>query len=522
VLSGKASSSNVYTKTDINNSITTLNNSINLKSNILTTYNKTEVDNLIGNVNGSNGTFNNTWSNSNGSINLNGSLGNYIYYNIRGLGSPTISTRSYGTKLVIYPSLSATSVDYAIGMDDDALWYSSSLPGTKHRWYCGTIVSMTLNANILTLPAALSVGTSISTNTLTATGNISSSGNINNNSTWSNTAGSINLNSTGTGNYILWNTIGTNPPINGRSTGTKVCLYPGAASQPDYAIGIDALGGIGALWFSVSSIAAVHRWYCGTNKVMELSNTSLTLPAALSVGTNLSVYGTSLFSNKLKIQCAGGGGSIRVVPNIDNTESSIGFYNYTDMRETIPNSVNNGGAMWVVGQNCWGREEFSIGSAGLDSCIHINNVGDVNIPVALLTPIIDTTLITCVMVRIRDNIETLGTVYSYVNVIYLTNNTVLTFDNIKNGLITCLNTASGLSLTLPTGAAIHTGMPTLGFNQSFQWSVMNLSSSTGNIIMLSSADHAYIGNATLTPNASYRFLTVLTAADTAKTYRICN
>jgi hypothetical protein len=234
------------------------------------------------------------------------------------------------------------------------------------------------------------------------------------------------------------------------------------------------------------------------------------------VFNNLSVYGTTELSNKLKIECSGGGGNIRVVPANDNDESSIGIYRYTDMRENVA------GAMWLIGQNCWNLQGFSIGSPGLDSCLHINNVGDVNISVALTTPVISTDIIVSGIVRVSDNIETLGTIYSSVNVMHLTNNRVLTFDNIKNGIITCLNTSSGFALTLPTGAAIHTGMPTVGFNQSFQWSVMNLSSSSGNIIMLSSANHAYIGNATLTTNASYRFLTVLTAADTAKTYSISN
>jgi hypothetical protein len=39
--------------------------------------------------------------------------------------------------------------------------------------------------------------------------------------------------------------------------------------------------------------------------------------------------------------------------------------------------------------------------------------------------------------------------------------------------------------------------------------------------MFTSYNHSYVGNGTLSPNASYRFLTVLTAADTAITYRIC-
>jgi hypothetical protein len=78
-----------------------------------------------------------------------------------------------------------------------------------------------------------------------------------------------------------------------------------------------------------------------------------------------------------------------------------------------------------------------------------------------------------------------------------------------------------LSLTLPTGNDIDTGMPTVGYNQSFQWSVINLSTSTGNVNMISSAGHSYVGNPTLGPDESYRFLTVKKTADTAITYRIC-
>jgi hypothetical protein len=444
-LNNRADKSTTSTKTNINDSITTLNNSINLKSDILTTYNKTEVDNLVVNVNGLNGIFN---------------------------------------------------------------------------------------------------------------------------SPWSITSGQINLNSTGTGNYILWNTNGTNPPINGRSTGTKVCLYPGATNQPDYAIGIDSSSGIGALWFSVSASNAVYRWYCGTTKVMELKNTSLILPAALSVGTsiststltatgditaanlysktatnnllnnklnnntgsvstsikndinedvaffhadkgvdikgdavvynNLSVYGTTELSNKLKIECNGVGGNITVVPSNDNGESCIVFYKYTDMRDSEANS------MWVVGQNCWGYEGFSIGTPGLNNCLKINNVGDVNISVALTTPIISTDIIVSGIVRVSDNIEAVGTIYSSVNVLNLIANRDLTFDNIKNGIITCLNNTNGIILRLPTGVEINAGMPTVGFNQSFQWSVINLSSSQ-DVYIFTSYNHSYIGNGTLGPNASYRF-----------------
>jgi hypothetical protein len=154
--------------------------------------------------------------------------------------------------------------------------------------------------------------------------------------------------------------------------------------------------------------------------------------------------------------------------------------------------------------------------------LNINNVGDVNIYTSLITPIVNATLVNSNIVRVSDNIEIVGVPYSSVNILNLTNSKVLTFDDIKNGIITGFNSANGLSLTLPIGSAINSGMPTVGYGRGFQWSVINLASSTGNIIIFASSGHTYIGNATLNTNASYRVLTVLTAANTAITYRICN
>jgi hypothetical protein len=65
-------------------------------------------------------------------------------------------------------------------------------------------------------------------------------------------------------------------------------------------------------------------------------------------------------------------------------------------------------------------------------------------------------------------------------------------------------------------------MSGVGYNQSFKWSVINLSTSTGNAVILTSSGHTYVGNSTLTTNVSFRFLTVLTSEHTAITYRIAN
>ena len=60
------------------------------------------------------------------------------------------------------------------------------------------------------------------------------------------------------------------------------------------------------------------------------------------------------------------------------------------------------------------------------------------------------------------------------------------------------------------------------YGQSFQWSIINISSSTGNMIIAQSVGHTYVGNTTLQTNASYRCLTIYTALSTCTTHRSCN
>jgi hypothetical protein len=258
------------------------------------------------------------------------------------------------------------------------------------------------------------------------------------------------------------------------------------------------------------------------------------------VSNNLSVLNTGSFTNTLSaIVPGGGGGSIRVIASTNGDEASIGYYNYNDSRSIAA------GDMWVGGANCWSKSGYSIGTSVLGYCLNINNTGVVSlanklrtpellvntirgngetqitiddnviISNALSTPVINTTIL-----RVDNYTESSGQVYESVYVLNATNNTVLTFYHMRGGIITCLNTANGLTLTLPTGTAINAGMIGVGYNQSLKWSVINLSSSTGNVGILTSSGHTYVGNYTLTPNASYRCLTVLTGLTTAITFRI--
>ncbi|KAJ3136024.1 hypothetical protein HDU90_003426, partial [Geranomyces variabilis] len=64
-----------------------------------------------------------------------------------GVGAPSFTSRTAGTKLVIFPRISSTNVDYAIGIDASTLW--TSVPANTAtflwKWYGGTTNVMTLD-----------------------------------------------------------------------------------------------------------------------------------------------------------------------------------------------------------------------------------------------------------------------------------------------------------------------------------------------------------------------------------------
>lgn len=75
-----------------------------------------------------------------GQIYLNGSTGNRIDFSTAGYAAPATTSRSVGTKLVLFPNLSATEVDYAIGIDMNVVWHSIPQATTQfsYKWYAGT------------------------------------------------------------------------------------------------------------------------------------------------------------------------------------------------------------------------------------------------------------------------------------------------------------------------------------------------------------------------------------------------
>jgi hypothetical protein len=74
-----------------------------------------------------------------GQVYLNGSTSNRVEWNTQGTGAPAFTTRSAGTKLLIYPAISGSQVDYAMGIDAATLWSSVPVASSSFyfKWYGG-------------------------------------------------------------------------------------------------------------------------------------------------------------------------------------------------------------------------------------------------------------------------------------------------------------------------------------------------------------------------------------------------
>ena len=73
-----------------------------------------------------------------GNTALTNGTSNWVYLNNVGVNPPTATTRSPGTKIVIYPTSLVAQTDYAIGIASGTMWYSVPTTTDTHRWYAGT------------------------------------------------------------------------------------------------------------------------------------------------------------------------------------------------------------------------------------------------------------------------------------------------------------------------------------------------------------------------------------------------
>jgi hypothetical protein len=77
---------------------------------------------------------------------ITGATNQWISFGAGGYGPPTYTTRSVGTKAVLYEALGASSADYAFGIDFGTLWLAASQSSEAVKIYGGTQLFATFNS----------------------------------------------------------------------------------------------------------------------------------------------------------------------------------------------------------------------------------------------------------------------------------------------------------------------------------------------------------------------------------------
>lgn len=162
-------------------------------------------------------------------LTFSGTTNNWISFGTTGTGNPAITTRSSGTKIVLYNNI-ASNIDYAIGVGSNNTWISSGASGGVVNFYAGNIISsgqFEYSASIRGL-------------------------NLNAATDANNAASQLAITGSSLGAWISFptNTLSGPPTLlsTSRSIGTKISLFPVAIGNAglDYGIGVQSNG----IWFS--------------------------------------------------------------------------------------------------------------------------------------------------------------------------------------------------------------------------------------------------------------------------------
>lgn len=108
-----------------------------------------------------------------GTVNMTGASSNWFQWTATGVAAPAFTTRSVGTKLVLYPQITGSAVDYALGIESNTLWSSVPSSAAGFKWYAATTAISTLSgAGLLTTTGGVSTTsfTASAMSTFTATG----------------------------------------------------------------------------------------------------------------------------------------------------------------------------------------------------------------------------------------------------------------------------------------------------------------------------------------------------------------
>ena len=114
-------------------------------------------------------------ANINGDVTLYNAIKNTIAFRNVGFAAPTVTTRSIGTKIVLFGGLTGFDADYALGVENGGLWSSVSAIGDNFYWYGATTRVMTLSGTGNLNTTGNTASTSNTTGSLRTAGGIATS-----------------------------------------------------------------------------------------------------------------------------------------------------------------------------------------------------------------------------------------------------------------------------------------------------------------------------------------------------------
>lgn len=89
-------------------------------------------------------TLNGGGSTTSAQLTFSGATNNWINFGTTGVAAPAFTTRSVGTKIVLYNQIGASDVDYALGIEGSTLWSSVPTTTQQFKWYGGTTLAASL------------------------------------------------------------------------------------------------------------------------------------------------------------------------------------------------------------------------------------------------------------------------------------------------------------------------------------------------------------------------------------------
>jgi hypothetical protein len=107
-------------------------------------------------------TLNGAGSTTSPQLDLAGATNNWMRFGAVGVAAPSFTTRSLGTKWVIYPTLSGAALDIGIGLEPSFVWFSNNTTAAGWKFYAGsTTPCVTITGlGVITCTGLTSNGTS--------------------------------------------------------------------------------------------------------------------------------------------------------------------------------------------------------------------------------------------------------------------------------------------------------------------------------------------------------------------------